>query len=389
MKKLPIFLFFLICNLAISQVDAGGDIIISAGLPVVLQGSYTGMVGVSVTAEDDAFVGPFDIGFDFVFFGESFNRFAIGPNGMVSFDVPDIIGQSPNDPVSIPTGVYPKTIMGPYQDLFSRPADPHSKYIYYKSVGTQPNRRLIVGWCEAPMYVCDTKKVSYQIVLEENNNQILNHIISKQECNPHYSNKATQGLNMSANLGVPVPDRNNTSWIASYESWEFIPDGDNNYIINEIDFEPEVIIPSGRLSYAWYQDSYPGGDIINDKSSVMVHPTESTSYFCEIRLCSGVTYVDEVFVKVIPVPNAFNPNSSIEENRVFKVFANPDDRVQNFKLYIYNRWGQMMFETEDINMGWDGTSNGQECSAGVDVWVVYYNNENEELTNKGMVTLVK
>ena len=266
MKRLPIlFLFLFFYSLAFTQVDAGEDISASAGLPVVMEGVYNGLVGVSVTAEDDAFVGPFEIEFDFTFFGESFDQFAIGPNGLVSFDVPDIIGQSPNDPVAIPTAVYPKTIMGPYQDLFSRPAAPHTKYIYYKTVGTQPNRKLIVGWCEAPMYICDAKKVSYQIIFEEGTNRILNHIISKQECSSHYGNKATQGLNMSANIGVPVPGRNNTSWTTSHESWEFIPDGDNNYIINQIDFEPEVIIPSGRFSFAWYQGSYPGGDIISYK----------------------------------------------------------------------------------------------------------------------------
>jgi gliding motility-associated-like protein len=372
-----------------SQVDAGEDISISAGLPVMVQGNYTGYTGIGVTAEDDAFVGPFEIGFEFTYFGETFNRFAVGPNGLLSFDVPGIIGESPNDPVAIPTGVYPKTILGPYQDMFSRPAPPHSNYIFYRTVGEAPNRKLILGWCEAPMYICDENKISCQIVLEETTNKIMNHIIAKPECFPHYGNNATQGLNMSSNLGVPVTGRNNTSWTATYESWECIPDGDNNYSITQIEFEPEVIIPTGKLSFAWYKDSYPGGELVSNEANAVVYPTASASYFCEISLCSGVTYVDELKVNVIPIPNAFNPNSNVLENRIFKVFANPVEGVSNFTMYIYDRWGKLMFETSKINEGWDGTSNGSNCATGVYVWVIYYKEGNEELTNKGMVTLVR
>lgn len=384
-----LILLFFIINTSFSQVDAGEDLSISAGLPIILQGVYTGYTGIAITAEDDAFVGPFDIGFEFTYFGETFNRFAVGPNGMLSFDVPGIIGESPNDPVSIPVGVFPKTIMGPYQDMFSRPAPPHSNYIFYLTVGEIPNRKLILGWCEAPMYVCDEKKISIQIVLEETSNNIWNHVIAKPGCTPHFGNKATQGLNMSANLGIPINGRNSTDWIASYESWEFTPDGDNNYYIDEIDFEPEVIVPSGKVSYAWYKDKYPDGEIISYEARALVYPISSTSYFCEVTLCSGVTYVDEVEVTVFPIPNAFNPNSSIQENRIFKVLANPEEGVSDFTLSIYDRWGKLIFETNKIDKGWDGTSNGSNCITGVYVWVIYYKEGDEELSNKGMVTLVR
>ncbi|MCD4664304.1 MAG: gliding motility-associated C-terminal domain-containing protein [Bacteroidales bacterium] len=390
MNKAAILIIVFFINIfSFGQIDAGEDITISAGLPIKLSGTYQGYTGIPVTAEDDYFVGPFEIGFNFIYFDETHSQFAIGPNGQLSFDVPDIIGKSQRDPVSIPTNVFPRTIFGPYQDLFKRPTNPHSEFIYYLTIGEEPGRKLIVGWCEAPMFDCESQKVTSQIVLNENDNSIVNHIIAKPACDANAANRATHGVNFNDNTGFTVPDRNSTSWTAYYESWLFEPIGPANYDISFIDFEPEVIVPKGKLSYTWYKNNYPSGEIISTEKTVVVQPTESTTYFVEITLCGGIKYIDEVFVRVIPIPNAFNPDSEVEQNREFKVFANSDDRLSNFKMYIYNRWGQLMFETDDINEGWDGTLNGNPCNAGVYAWVIYFDGEDGTVTNKGSVTLVK
>ena len=45
----------------------------------------------------------------------------------------------------------------------------------------------------------------------------------------------------------------------------------------------------------------------------------------------------------------------------------------NFNFTIYNRWGEIVFQTTDVNemltSGWDGTSNGQQQPVGTYVWV--------------------
>ncbi len=147
---------------------------VSAGVPIELTAQYTGYIGTPVTATDDGYVGPFDVGFDFVFFGNTYNQFAIGPNGLISFDVPDIIGESFFYEITIPTHepYFQKAILGPYQDLFARPIQPHNQYIYYKTIGQPGERKLIVGWCEAPMFGCSSEAASYQIVLNESDHSI-------------------------------------------------------------------------------------------------------------------------------------------------------------------------------------------------------------------------
>ena len=396
MKKLTIYLTIpftvIICLYSVSlhgQINAGEDITISAGLPVTLQGQYTGYIGIPVTARDDYIVGPYNIGFDFTYFDETFTQFAIGPNGLLTFNVPDLIDFAYWINEAIPNNVFEKTIMGPYQDLFQRPISEHNEYIFYRTAGTAPNRKLIVGWCEAPMFGCESEKATLQIVLNEEDQSIVNHLIAKPACEANLGNRATQGLNLDDITGVAVPGRNNTSWTAFRETWLFEPNGPADYSVSEIDFEPEVIIPPGKIEYTWFKNSYPDGERVGREKALMVYPLESTRYFCEITLCSGLKYVDDVWVNTIPIPNAFRPESDIETNREFKVFAEPDDRISNYKMQIFNRWGQVIFESTDIYEGWDGTNNGQPCNQGVYVWIVIFTADDETVTNKGVVTLVR
>ncbi len=71
----------------------------------------------------------------------------------------------------------------------------------------------------------------------------------------HLQNNATHGLNFNDDLGVVVANRNVSSWTSSNESWLFEPDGPDNYTITLIDFEPEIIVPQGKLAWAWYKNS--------------------------------------------------------------------------------------------------------------------------------------
>lgn len=65
---------------------------------------------------------------------------------------------------------------------------------------------------------------------------------------------------------------------------------------------------------------------------------------------------------VIHVPNVFTPNADGVNDR-FLPFAGTD--ITGGSMEIYNRWGDMIFSTEDIDSGWDGTTDEQPCSNGV------------------------
>jgi gliding motility-associated-like protein len=89
------------------------------------------------------------------------------------------------------------------------------------------------------------------------------------------------------------------------------------------------------------------------------------------------------------VPSAFNPGSSHTENHTFipvGVFINSKD----YLFQIYNRWGQLLFETTEINKGWDGTYKGEDAAQGVYTYFVRFTTSDGQLFEKrGTVTLIR
>ncbi|PLW93853.1 MAG: hypothetical protein C0592_04810 [Marinilabiliales bacterium] len=86
------------------------------------------------------------------------------------------------------------------------------------------------------------------------------------------------------------------------------------------------------------------------------------------------------------VPNAFSPNGD-GENDVLYVRG---EGVEQLNFIIYDRWGEKVFETQSLDMGWDGTFRGKEVDPGV---FVYYLNaifiDGTSKTEKGDITLIR
>ena len=64
--------------------------------------------------------------------------------------------------------------------------------------------------------------------------------------------------------------------------------------------------------------------------------------------------------------------------------------VKNYQFTVYNRWGQIVYQTTELNKGWNGSYAGLPQDHNVFVWICTYQLEGEELkVEKGTVTLVK
>lgn len=94
-------------------------------------------------------------------------------------------------------------------------------------------------------------------------------------------------------------------------------------------------------------------------------------------------------VSEIWFPNVFTPNGDYHN----PVFTGIGINVFDFHIMVFNRWGQMLFEANSLDIGWDGTFKGRECPEGVYFWIaeysLYRNTEIVEETNKGSVTLFR
>lgn len=91
---------------------------------------------------------------------------------------------------------------------------------------------------------------------------------------------------------------------------------------------------------------------------------------------------------VLFMPNAFRPEGL---NKLFRPVPDPlyiDS--QSFKMIIYNKWGQQLFETTNIGIGWDGTINGQASPAGLYSYILTFKSAmGEEFTKRGTVMLLR
>ena len=68
-----------------------------------------------------------------------------------------------------------------------------------------------------------------------------------------------------------------------------------------------------------------------------------------------------VLTSTLVVPNAFSPNND-QINDVFKVKSYQN--IVEFHAYIFNRWGQKLYEWTNIDGGWDGTYRGNDVKQG-------------------------
>ncbi|QNF35001.1 gliding motility-associated C-terminal domain-containing protein [Adhaeribacter swui] len=86
------------------------------------------------------------------------------------------------------------------------------------------------------------------------------------------------------------------------------------------------------------------------------------------------------------IPTAFSPNND-GLNDIFEVKGR---FIQAVKLKIYNRWGQVIFESKSPNEGWNGKINGQDAPVGTYIYTLVAQDLNgNTIQRKGSVTLVK
>jgi gliding motility-associated-like protein len=178
--------------------------------------------GTQLFMSDDSQQGPFNIGFTFCFFGQTYTQFYVGSNGWISFSA----GQSvtfTSQPIPNVAPTIPKNcIMGPWQDWHPGLGG----QIRYQVQGVAPCRKLVVSWVGVPMFSCTNNQGTFHIVIYESTNIIENHIANKPACLQWQNGTATQGVhNLAGTIGITVPGRNSTAWTTSNNSYRYTPSG--------------------------------------------------------------------------------------------------------------------------------------------------------------------
>lgn len=124
----------------------------------------------------------------------------------------------------------------------------------------------------------------------------------------------------------------------------------------------------------------------------IVTGTHDITYTLTVVTPEGCYGVDSIHIRylkgpAIYVPNAFTPNGD-GHNDVLRPF--PVGMVKLDYFRVYNRWGELVFETNQYLQGWDGTYHGKPADPGGYVWVVQAQDERgRTILQKGVAVLIR
>lgn len=188
-------------------------------------------------------------------------------------------------------------------------------------------------------------------------------------------------------VDTTVIDRNHR--LDDFHIW---PDRHEVYLTQSVQLHSSITDPD--FLYEWT----PPADLDRpDIPEPLATPSEGTTIYtavvtdtvtsCSVSdttivQCSAVICGQPLFV----IPNAFTPNNNGINDRLC---FNPENIV-TFHILIYNRWGQVVFQTDDINACWDGTFRNEPCLPGVYTYTCHITcHTGIENSFKGDITLIR
>jgi gliding motility-associated-like protein len=126
--------------------------------------------------------------------------------------------------------------------------------------------------------------------------------------------------------------------------------------------------PRGLGTYRWQNER---GQVLGSANTLLVR--ELGKYFLTVTTTGGCFYRDSIVVTnccqaQIEIPTAFTPHST-PANNLFRI---RHENLQSIDIQIYNRWGNLVYRSNDPEQGWDGTFEGKPAQAGVYQVIILY-----------------
>lgn len=170
--------------------------------------------------------------------------------------------------------------------------------------------------------------------------------------------------------------------IADYTT---IPDNPS-YFIPQLEFYDRSV---NATKWSWDFDNG-----LTDVAQNPVHIFADTGvYFVQLAVENNYGCVDTVVKRfefkddyTFWIPLSFSPNND-GKNDLFKVYG---FNFKDFEIQIYNRWGQVVYQSNDKESGWNGKYNDKDCPEAVYVYKLKFkNNLNKGIENSGRVVIIR
>jgi len=182
--------------------------------------------------------------------------------------------------------------------------------------------------------------------------------------------------------------------IDGYPTADFIA---SPFIVTTIDTEIEFINAStGASTYSWNFGDNSGSS--NEENPIYTYSdTEDGNYevqliaYSEFGCSDTATAIVQVREELIfYVPNTFTPDGNKFNETFLPVFTSGFDPY-DFNLLIFNRWGEILFESNNHTVGWDGTYGGNIVQDGTYVWKIEFKTKytDERQVHHGHVNILR
>jgi gliding motility-associated-like protein len=144
-------------------------------------------------------------------------------------------------------------------------------------------------------------------------------------------------------------------------------------------------------SYLWTPALYLS---CSDCADPTAAPTEDIVYKVHVTDAGGCSADDSVTILVhndlqLYIPNSFTPNSD-GTNDFFEIFGSKN-AIRYVSIAIYDRWGEKVYQSNDIDFKWDGTYKGAVLAPGIYVYTldISFVGQTNARTKKGSITLIR
>lgn len=184
---------------------------------------------------------------------------------------------------------------------------------------------------------------------------------------------------------IVIPSVNNL--IDEYTVYHEICEGDTisdifSSVVSNSGFNQWIVfgdtLLGSNISLTWDQEGTFNFQVIRWENGCESYPQNFTA---TIELCPQ---------ELIFIPNTFTPDGDENNNEWVPVFTSGFDPYR-FELLIFNRWGQLIWESRNPYSKWDGTYNGMKCQDGIYFWTVTYGVEktDERKQIQGHLTIIR
>ena len=174
-------------------------------------------------------------------------------------------------------------------------------------------------------------------------------------------------------------------------NFEFSPD-EINELTPQVDFNN---LSSNSVEWEWNFDnlgmstkknpSFDFSDNLN--KDVKVTLVATSEYGCKHSITQLIKFDAPL---LFYVPNAFTPGGTGLNSEFLPILSNGFNPYA-YHLLVYNRWGDVVFESYNHTIGWDGTYDGKEAQTDVYIWTINFEDDKREKEHlqKGYVTLLR